>query len=180
MDPMEEFPFLQTPTMDKRTHIKLSGMAGAGSTSRTPRVRPSSAVPRSVRPAGPNQPVTLPELGYDYGAIEPVIDRKTMEIHHGKHHAGYACKLNAALEGRHPLEGSPLNPSCPASDRTTRSTQQREAGISTTPCSGPSSPAGQPSAPEGDLAARIDTSFGSLDALKSALPAAAGSRFGSG
>jgi len=40
----------------------------------------------------------LPELGYEFGALEPHIDAKTMEIHHGKHHAGYVEKLNAALE----------------------------------------------------------------------------------
>ncbi|MCF7866853.1 superoxide dismutase [Candidatus Woesearchaeota archaeon] len=40
----------------------------------------------------------LPELGYEYDALEPFIDAKTMEIHHSKHHAGYVAKLNAALE----------------------------------------------------------------------------------
>ncbi len=41
----------------------------------------------------------LPELGYAYDALEPHIDARTMEIHHGKHHAGYTNKLNAAIEG---------------------------------------------------------------------------------
>ncbi len=41
----------------------------------------------------------LPELGYAHDALEPHIDAKTMEIHHGKHHAGYTSKLNAAIEG---------------------------------------------------------------------------------
>ena len=40
----------------------------------------------------------LPELGYEYNALEPYIDARTMEIHHTKHHAGYVAKLNAALE----------------------------------------------------------------------------------
>ena len=39
----------------------------------------------------------LPELSYDYNALEPQIDAKTMEIHHTKHHGGYVAKLNAAL-----------------------------------------------------------------------------------
>ena len=43
---------------------------------------------------------TLPELNYSYDALEPHIDARTMEIHHGKHHNGYTNKLNAALEGR--------------------------------------------------------------------------------
>jgi Fe-Mn family superoxide dismutase len=40
----------------------------------------------------------LPELGYDYSALEPHIDAKTMELHHDKHHATYIAKLNEALE----------------------------------------------------------------------------------
>ena len=41
----------------------------------------------------------LPELGFDFNAMEPNIDAQTMEIHHDKHHAGYVRKLNAALKG---------------------------------------------------------------------------------
>ena len=41
----------------------------------------------------------LPQLPYAYDALEPHIDARTMEIHHGKHHAGYTAKLNAAIEG---------------------------------------------------------------------------------
>jgi Fe-Mn family superoxide dismutase len=41
----------------------------------------------------------LPKLDYDYDALEPHIDAKTMEIHHSKHHQGYVNKLNAAVEG---------------------------------------------------------------------------------
>lgn len=44
---------------------------------------------------------TLPDLGYDFAALEPHIDAKTMEIHHDKHHAAYVEKLNAALQ-KHP------------------------------------------------------------------------------
>ena len=41
----------------------------------------------------------LPELEYEYDALEPHIDAETMELHHSKHHAGYTAKLNAAIEG---------------------------------------------------------------------------------
>jgi Fe-Mn family superoxide dismutase len=47
---------------------------------------------------------TLPDLGYDFSALEPHIDAKTMEIHHDKHHAAYVEKLNAALEGHEALQ----------------------------------------------------------------------------
>lgn len=50
---------------------------------------------------------TLPELGYSFDALEPFIDAKTMEIHHGKHHQGYVDKLNKALEATG-LEGKPV------------------------------------------------------------------------
>jgi len=50
---------------------------------------------------------TLPELPYAHEALEPFIDTQTMQIHHGKHHAGYVRKLNAALEG-HDLAGKDL------------------------------------------------------------------------
>ena len=42
---------------------------------------------------------SLPELPYAHDALEPHIDARTMEIHHGKHHAGYTTKLNNAIEG---------------------------------------------------------------------------------
>ena len=50
---------------------------------------------------------TLPELPYEYDALEPTIDRMTMEIHHSKHHNAYVSKLNAAVEGTD-LDGKSL------------------------------------------------------------------------
>ena len=47
---------------------------------------------------------TLPKLRYPFDALEPHIDKRTMEIHHGRHHQGYVNKLNAALGGHHDLE----------------------------------------------------------------------------
>ena len=49
----------------------------------------------------------LPELSYDYNALEPYIDARTMEIHHSKHHAGYTANLNKAVEGSS-LEGKAI------------------------------------------------------------------------
>ncbi|MBP1724833.1 MAG: sodA [Deltaproteobacteria bacterium] len=48
---------------------------------------------------------TLPNLPYDFGALEPYIDARTMEIHHGKHHKAYVDNLNKALEGAPALQG---------------------------------------------------------------------------
>lgn len=50
----------------------------------------------------------LPALPYDYTALEPYIDAQTMEIHHGKHHAAYVQKLNAAVEKHPALAGLPV------------------------------------------------------------------------
>ena len=50
-------------------------------------------------------PFELPELGYDHSALEPHIDARTMETHHGKHHQGYTNNLNAALEAHPDLHG---------------------------------------------------------------------------
>ena len=49
----------------------------------------------------------LPDLNYGFDSLEPHIDAKTMRIHHGKHHAGYTSKLNAAVEGTD-LEGKSI------------------------------------------------------------------------
>jgi len=51
----------------------------------------------------------IPSLGYDYDALEPYIDAKTMEIHHTKHHQTYVDKLNAALEGHGELASLGVN-----------------------------------------------------------------------
>lgn len=51
---------------------------------------------------------TLPKLPYDYNALEPYIDAKTMEIHHTKHHQAYIDKLNAAVEKYPELQGRPV------------------------------------------------------------------------
>ena len=51
---------------------------------------------------------TLPDLPYPHDALEPHIDTRTMQIHHGKHHQGYTNKLNAALEGHDELQGKSI------------------------------------------------------------------------
>ena len=125
----------------------------------------------------------LPELGYDYNALEPHIDARTMEIHHSKHHNGYVTKVNAALEGTDladkPIEEVISNLSAVPEDK--RGAVQNNGGghANHTLFWSVMSPDGG-GAPSGDLAAAIDEAFGSFDAFKEKFAAAAGTRFGSG
>lgn len=171
--------------MDKRTFIKLSSLAGAGVVA-MPLV--SSLIGCGNAPetpeGGTDEPPApgfqLPELGFAFEALEPVVDRKTMRIHHGKHHAGYVRKLNAALEG-HAMAGKPLEELLAAIAPDDTGLRNNGGGHFNhalfwkvlTPPSGPSRPSGV-------LADRITASFGSQESLLDALTQAAGSRFGSG
>jgi Fe-Mn family superoxide dismutase len=127
---------------------------------------------------------TLPNLPYDHGALEPHIDKQTMEIHHGKHHAAYIAKLNAALEGHDDLAGKSVEElisdlgSVPEGIRgAVRNHGGGHANHSLFwPCLKP----GGGGNPTGDLSAAIDTAFGSLDKMKEAFNNAAATRFGSG
>lgn len=127
---------------------------------------------------------SLPSLPYDFDALEPHIDSKTMQIHHGKHHQGYVNKLNAALEGHEGLQSksvadliSDLN-ALPESVRTAvRNNGGGHANHSLfwkvlSPSGG-----GEPS---GELADAINSAFGSIDNLKDQFSTAAKTRFGSG
>jgi Fe-Mn family superoxide dismutase len=122
---------------------------------------------------------TLPELGYPHDALEPHIDKATMEIHHGKHHNAYVTNLNAALEGHPELAGLSLE-----------ELQGKIADLAPLRNNGGGhfnhslfwkviAPGGA-SAPSGDLAAAIDAAFGSFDAFKEEFAKAGATRFGSG
>jgi superoxide dismutase, Fe-Mn family len=130
---------------------------------------------------------TLPELPYDKNALEPHIDAKTMEIHHGKHHQAYVDKGNDALKGT-ALEGSsdpelvcrrlgeiPADKRGPARNNVGGHFNHSLFWQIMAPAGG-----GGGGAPSGDLAKAIDTAFGSLDAFKEKFAAAAAGRFGSG
>ncbi|GGF22876.1 superoxide dismutase [Echinicola rosea] len=120
----------------------------------------------------------LPKLPYDYNALEPNIDAKTMEIHYGKHHNGYVTKLNDAIAGTD-LEGKSLEElmKVAGSNGAVRNNGGGHFNHSLfwtilSPNGG-----GQPS---GDLASAIDAKFGSFDAFKEEFNKAAATRFGSG
>ncbi|MBI5155295.1 superoxide dismutase [Candidatus Poribacteria bacterium] len=125
----------------------------------------------------------LPPLPYAYDALEPHIDRRTMEIHHTKHHAAYIAKANPALEGTSlagkPVEEVVANLSVLPEDKrpVVRNHGGGHANHSLfwtimAPNAG--------GAPSGDLADAINSAFGGLDAFKKAFSDAAANRFGSG
>ena len=127
---------------------------------------------------------TLPALGYDYDALEPLIDARTMEIHHSKHHNAYITNLNAAIAGKPDLESltsEALIGNLSAVPEDIRTAVRNNAGgdVNHTFFWKVIAPGGKKT-PSGDLAAAIDKSFGSYDAFKEAFAKAATTRFGSG
>jgi Fe-Mn family superoxide dismutase len=121
----------------------------------------------------------LPKLAYAHDALEPNIDARTMEIHHGKHHAGYTAKLNAAIAGTD-LEGKTIENILINLDMSNKGVRNNGGGFYNhrlfwevmSPDGG-----GEPS---GDLAAAINSAYGSFNSFKDAFSAAAGGQFGSG
>lgn len=127
---------------------------------------------------------TLPELTYEYGALEPHIDAQTMEIHHSKHHQGYVDKLNAALEGQADLQEEKIEDLLKKiSDLPTEiQTAVRNNGGGHANHSlfwTVISPDGG-GEPEGDLLTALKTRFKSVVDFQEEFSAAAMSQFGSG
>ncbi|MCH7974623.1 MAG: superoxide dismutase [Bacteroidetes bacterium] len=121
---------------------------------------------------------SLPELAYSYDALEPHIDKMTMEIHHTKHHNGYVTKLNAAVDGTE-LEGKTL--------------EELMADVSSHPTAVRNNGGGHfnhslfwsimkggGSSPSGEIADALNSAFGSFDSFKDDFSNAAATRFGSG
>ena len=125
----------------------------------------------------------VPPLPYDYGALEPHIDRQTMELHHDKHHQAYVDKANAALEGTEfadaPVEDVIRNLSSLPSDKQAAVRNNGGGHLNHSMFWESMSPDGG-GAPDGDLAAAIDEAFGSFDAFKEQFEAAGVGQFGSG
>ncbi|HLF13666.1 MAG TPA: superoxide dismutase [Bacteroidota bacterium] len=124
-------------------------------------------------------PFTLPNLPYAHDALEPHIDKMTMEIHHGKHHAAYVNNLNKAVEN---------------TEWSSRSLEDVLANVSKLPAAVRNNGGGhynhslfwtimKPNGggtPPADLAAAIDRDFGSFDKFREAFGTAGATRFGSG
>jgi superoxide dismutase, Fe-Mn family len=130
-------------------------------------------------------PFTLPPLPYAPDVLEPHIDKLTMEIHHGKHHAAYVTNLNKALESAPELAGKTveelLADNCAIVPEKIRTAVRNNGGGHINhsmfwTIMGP----GAGGAPVGHVAQAITGTFGSFDAFKEKINAAGAARFGSG
>jgi Fe-Mn family superoxide dismutase len=130
-------------------------------------------------------PFTLPPLPYSSDALEPYMDKLTVEIHHGKHHAAYVNNLNKALEQAPELAGKTLEELlagyCSAVPEAIRTAVRNNGGghFSHSLYWQVMAP-GAGGEPTGKLVAAIDKTFGGFGAFKDKFSAAALGRFGSG
>jgi len=162
--------------MKRRSFLQASILGGIGA------VLPATSLAHiTTQPIKEQQPMpfTLPELPYAPDALEPSIDKMTMEIHHGKHHNAYVTNLNKAVEG---------------GEWATKSLEEILANISKLPPAVRNNGGGHwnhsafwqwmkpkgGGTPSGDLAAAINRDFVSFDKFKEAFSNAGVTRFGSG
>ena len=122
---------------------------------------------------------TLPELGFAFDALEPHIDAKTMEIHHGKHHNGYTNKLNAAIEGTD-LEGKSIEDILTTLDMSNSGVRNNGGGFYNHSLFWKVIAPDDRGRLSGPLLEAVNAAFGSKDAMIEQFSKAAGSRFGSG
>jgi Fe-Mn family superoxide dismutase len=160
--------------INRRHFVKLGALAAT-----------AAALPTTASAAAA-ETHTLAALPYAADALEPHIDKLTMEIHHGKHHAAYIKNLNTALATAPDLAKQPLEELLAAlpsvTDESLRTTIRNNGGGHWNhdffwKTLAPADKSGKPSA---ELAAAIDTAFGSMDAFKKSFGEAATKRFGSG
>lgn len=129
-------------------------------------------------------PYSLPPLPYSFDALEPHIDAMTMEIHHDRHHAGYVRKLNAAVKDYPELAKLSVQElmgklsEVPEAIRV--AVRNNGGGHANHSLFWDSMKQGGGGEPTGDLAAAINTAFGSFSSFKEGLTQAASGRFGSG
>jgi Fe-Mn family superoxide dismutase len=121
----------------------------------------------------------LPKLSYDFSALEPHIDAKTMEIHHGKHHQAYVGKLNDAVAGTE-LEGQSIEELMSNVSKHSAAVRNNGGGhFNHSLFWSVMSPNGG-GEPTGKLAEAINKTFGSFEEFKTQFASAAATRFGSG
>lgn len=121
---------------------------------------------------------TLPALPYAFNALEPHIDARTMEIHHGKHHNGYVTNLNNAVAGTD-LESKSLEELLKVAGSNAAVRNNGGGHFNHSLFWEVLSPAGG-GEPQGDLAGAINAKFLNFDSFKETFNKAAATRFGSG
>jgi Fe-Mn family superoxide dismutase len=128
-------------------------------------------------------PFQVPELPYDYPALEPHIDEQTMRLHHDKHHQAYVDKANAALEGTQwadaTVEEVLANLDNLPDDKRT-AVRNNGGGHYNHSLFWPSMGPGGGGAPDGELAQAIESAFGSFEDFKTKFNEAGVNQFGSG
>src|SRR3954463_11705952 len=172
--------------MHKREFIKLAGLAGVAALSNpigAIAATPSTATGRKSFANSPKAPFEVPKLPYEYDALEPHIDKATMEVHHDKHHQAYVDKANAALEGTEwadkpieevlkSLDSLPYDKQGPVRNNGGGHYNHSLFWESMSPDGG--------GEPEGALAEAINSAFGSFDDFKTKLKETGVGQFGSG
>jgi Fe-Mn family superoxide dismutase len=158
--------------MDKRTFLKTSLLLGTGAIISGPAMAGKKLFE-------PSDEFMQAKLGYDYNALEPHIDARTMELHYSKHHAGYTSKFNAAVKDEG-LSGKTLKQIFSNVSQYSASVRNNGGGYYNHnlywKCMSPSG-GGNPKAA---LEKQIIKDFGSVDKFKDKFSTAAGTVFGSG
>src|ERR687884_126533 len=128
-------------------------------------------------------PYTVPDLPYDYAALEPHVDEATMRVHHDKHHAAYVTNLNAAIEGTE-WDGRPIEDVLASLDLLPEDKQtavrNNGGGHANHSLFWQIMKPGGGGDPSGALAQAIGDTFGDADQLKAAINDTGVKRFGSG
>ncbi|UII21342.1 superoxide dismutase [Fulvivirga ligni] len=120
----------------------------------------------------------LPDLPYAHDALEPHIDARTMEIHHGKHHAGYTSKLNSAIEGSDMANKSIKE--LLAENTDNNAVRNNGGGFFNHSLFWKVMSPNGGGEPTGELADAINAAYGSFEKFKEAFSNAAATQFGSG
>jgi Fe-Mn family superoxide dismutase len=172
--------------MKKREFLRMTGIAGAG-LAVVPFIACGSDEEGTPDASAPDDPApqrvgefTLPELGFAFDAIAPGIDAMTMEIHHGKHHAGYVKKLNKAVAEGEGFGGKTLEDLLAGISESDTGVRNNGGGHYNHSMYWKLLAPGGAAAPSGQLAEAINASFGDYETFSEQFFTASKTRFGSG